>query len=880
MAALLAVVSATCLSPVSIFAQSVDSQPVPLIPPATPVDVKPQTTAPEAIKALIDKSEDAKKDVSARILKYVLEGPETPIPTSTAHPDAHFASAAVRGSEARKKEIAPMVDKWVKTSPDVSWLYFVLSVSDTPPGWIKNDPTAAPLFKPGTNDFKACLDSNLSREPHSQLGIIRGTSLMGKSVENFLAAAGAAARGAVTDCNSLRRVTAETSIANHDDGGPNPPMSPKDGSGGQGSGKPDPLASNQVFGFNDLYVDGAKVGNVSNGKDGYRTLSAKMYTTVVNGVVTNQLGIIDITNPGAVYTGAFINLPPQGPVTVTVYGGLPNGSNISRNYVVEDVNGQITISRPGTEDGKGMALKFSETEVANLRTEQVKKQGTTLIDGKPYFVLGQGGPQGSFVFFDAAMNPAYVSDGITIKDSNGSWGRSHTKPNLNAASGDPKDLWHMEWQGGRWTIVAGVGDLPPAPSTSTTTVHGARGSHGRAGRSGDDQQTSGPEPQDCAGGLCEGFDDQYTGRDASADLTDEWKEKVHFLRLKAHPHTFFMIFTGGDDQGGQILTVSDEPNEEGKGQIAGLIGVRGYKNDVVYETDSGNGLMVTYTSLQSMVDGHSKIDGSYMSAKDSVSGVRDVDVLTDMIKVHYVPAVKDESGAAVSNVDDVADKIYARVKGHGFTGNSYVITGSLTNSKRPLKVSGVDGDGKGHEFIVWPGDSVSKDPKPKSGDGKHAKQGAVADLGAGIAGMPLPEAGQELDGVGAIDPRKNASGVGVYQAQQNKGWYLFVEVLRGEDKNSAQTARYGYTLKGLPAQWAASGNEGLQGLDALDPPMSINGVPVPKLVEGSTGSKGVFAFYRVDSSNVKDKNLNCMGPVMWIGLSADEAKAACVKGKL
>jgi hypothetical protein len=801
------------------------------------------------------------------VQKYVLSAKEK------------YASAAVRASVQDKKLVGGIVTKWVSGAPlHAANLYFVLASSETVPSWIANDATASKLFVSGDRDLKACLAARLSAAPQSQVGKIQESGLA-KSVENFLIAAGTAAEQVLIDCGQKKKV--EASIATNDQGGPAAPMAPGFSPSG-GPGAPgDPLAGNQTYGFNDLYVNGAFVGNVSNGKDGYRTLSAKKYSNVVNGAIVEQMGITDITNPGNSYEATYVNLPLQGKTTVTIYGSKPDGSFITRSYDLVEINGQITISRPGTKDGQGQSMTFGAADLNAARAKQAGQQGTTMINGKPYFVLGQGGAKGTFLFFDASKNPPadapdYVSDGITIKDQSGNWGRAQGKPNLNAAHPDPANPWHLEWQNGHWTVVAGQGDVPAAPpSTSSGTVSGASsGTLSAASNPNAGPSASAP----CGNVSCHPFTDAYTKRDAAADLTGTFQSQVRIFVSDSNKTDFFLIFPQSMLSGTNIPELSAS-----NPALKGLVGVRGFKDSLVLETQNGGNLTVQYQSIQGLLDVFNKksksnsINGSYDSGNDTISHVTDLDVATDII-ANYVPAVKDAKGKTASK-----DSAVAAIKkcAAPFTSGGYKVGGTLTIANAPLEIFA---DGNKNQYL-WPTCAQDKSgAAPQPGDASLTGQGAVVDVPTGAvttATTGLPASGQTFND-GVLD-QKAASGssIGLYQSETSKSWYVFIQVAL--DDNTV--GRYGpIKLDGVIGQWMTKGGVSLQGLDHASPPLNKNAPAVIGFV-GGDATRGVYAAYRFgqtaqDGSNVRSKPGNCAGPVIWFGMTQAQAQAACVAGKL
>jgi hypothetical protein len=696
----------------------------------------------------------------------------------------------------------------------------------------------------------------------------------------------------IVNCNLARKKRNEADIAANDLGAVPAPMSP-DFNKKANAGPPDPLASNQVFGFNDLYVKGAQVGNVyRDAKDGYRTLSVKMYTvTQPNGTVINELGIVDITNPNNFYAPTYVKLPLSGKTPVTVYGGLNDGSFITRNYnlVVDMTTGQMTLTRPG--GGQGMA--FSSSGLAMARANQAAQQGTTTINGKQYYVLGEGGAGGSYQFFDKSkidargagsdplsLIPDFTSDPITIVDQSGNWVRKQTLPNLNAYFPNPNQQWHLAWQNNQWTVVSGPGDAPPSstPATpATPATPPAPGTNPAAPVAPASNALTAPAgPSACAGQKCATFADAYTNRDVNADFNADWKGKLTIVRKTSDPTDFFLILSAG-----LAVNPGSTPELSPARGLAGLVGVRGFKDNIVLETKVGDKLTVQYQPIQGLLDVFNQkaqtnaVTGLYDTGSDNITNVGDIDVATDIISA-YAPAVKDAKGAVVDKATAVATitkRAQARIAGL----SAYTVGGTLTNPKKELTVNGPT---QAQSWDVWPDDKVEEggtgtpDPNLKG-------PGAVMDIvTTGSPDLSLPDS---LDiGGGVTINRKDAKKdehVGVYKAKGAADWYVMFQVNR--QGGPARTSPI--KLGGSIGAWMKNaGSVGMQGLQGVNPPLDING---PTMQFIGDDAKGAYVVYRyaipaADGSNLQNQKGDCVGPVIWYGMGADDAQNVCVAGKL
>ena len=236
------------------------------------------------------------------------------------------------------------------------------------------------------------------------------------------------------------------------------------------------------YSFHNLYEDGGLVADVYRDRaDGYRRLSIKMYTLKdTDGTLSNRVGIVDITSQNRTFAPVFVPLNIPGMMTVRVYGALDNGGSLARDYeLFADPGGAITLQRPDTPPGQGGVSIFPLTQLMILRADEAARQGVMVnIDGTVYYVLGQGGASGSYLFFDKtlidnrayAANPFYlrplaVAVGVENVDADGLTVQGTGKPDLgtlpNAATG-AQDPFHLELNPatGTWLVVPGKGDAP------------------------------------------------------------------------------------------------------------------------------------------------------------------------------------------------------------------------------------------------------------------------------------------------------------------------------------------------------------------------------------------------------------------------------------
>ncbi len=884
MVAAWAAVWAACLTPGPAFADAAATN-VPT-PASKPVASAKRADAPHALEVLIKKGGQAQKDVEAAVQALVLD------------PDKKYAADDVRASADDAKLISAVVDKWVGAAPlHAATLYFVLASKDPAPDWVKNDPTASKLFAPSQYDLPACLADRLTTAPKSQVGLIQQASLA-TSLGNFLIAAGTDAQKVLLDCGHKRQI--ENSIAAHDQGTVPAPMSPGyDSANGGGNVLQNAPASS----FQNLYVDGAVVANVYRDKqDGYRKLSIKEYTVKgPDGALTSQIGVVDITDPAHIYAPAFVPIG-TGKTTISVYGGHDGGAPITRNYeLTVGPDGTITLARPKTQDGQGGVAKFSPGELATLRANQVAAQGGQVsIDGKNYYVLGQGGATGSYLFFDKSMidargnggnplllRPAAVADGVETVDADGmSVPASGKKPDMgtfyNPATG-AQDPYHLQFNqaSGQWEVKPGPGDPPPAPpGSSTDTAHvsaaAAAGANtsttGGAGGAGGPAAAASP----CGAAACGDFKDAYTGRDGNADLDQVDLAKVHIMKDKNQANTFYLVFAKGLVQAhGQAP--ADSPLVFGPSVLPGLIGARGLDDQIVFEQKKGQDLTVSYYPISAILaqynEGKTFNPALYDTGNNVISGAPAIDVALDVV-VTYSQGITDASGKPV-DYKTAAEAIVANFKkieaklGDG----GYMVSGSLDGKQTGNNTLRVMPDDKSLPYFeIWPeAKTVARDATSSgTGTGTAFQMADVSTLSGDHSFAP---------GFKLADDAKNPNAA--LYVDDGGDWSVVLRMNRAEGGKTYPVRSANIPLQGGIAQWMKAGGVKLQGLQGVGP-VSINN---SKIVFFGDDTKGAYVVYRdavpsPDNSNIQNAKANCAGPVIWRGMSKAQAQAVCVQGHL
>ena len=258
---------------------------------------------------------------------------------------------------------------------------------------------------------------------------------------------------------------------------------PVQGTTDAGGGGREP-ATGQGLGFDDLYRSGAAEANVQDkGDDGYRDLSVKVYSVKNGDHFDTKIGIVDITGaPGYIDSlGYWVPIPPSAPVfldmavakgdTPFTFPGREVGGRHYNFHMEED--GTITISRAigylgavadvFSHHEQTTALTTSVGQLLALHADQIAHAGTVKIGDEEFSMMGQGGLNGSALFFHKGeTNPAAMANLTEVRGGATSVIGGAIGPDMGTINGK---AYHMEFnkKTGLWEVKEGAGDQPPAP---------------------------------------------------------------------------------------------------------------------------------------------------------------------------------------------------------------------------------------------------------------------------------------------------------------------------------------------------------------------------------------------------------------------------------
>ncbi len=757
------------------------------------------------------------------------------------------------------------VHAWVKQADanKVAYLYFVMGPGDQNPPWASEGSDKYGLAKflkprgPWVKDLEAYL------EPWTASKIARTASA--DDVGRFLDATAHEASTVLFQNKDLTLDQLAARIKQNETTGLTPPTehastrNPLDGSGAG-------------FDFHALYEAGAVVRDIqSPGDKGYRRVSMKIFTQKnPDGSTQNMISIVDITpnDPNTPYLPKLIPLTQSGASTFALKDG---GRKYDLSVTQKDGDTQISFAREG---GKGTAIATSLRGLELARADQAASGGTVSIGGKSYYVLGQGGAHGSVLLFSksgldaaraavqsGAANPAILrpdamadvsqvdQDGVTVPIPG--------HPDLGTLDGKP---YHLEFDNDLkiWKTVPGKGDQPAPPKTAAAAPGAAPGAGPAptADRVDAATQMAGWDPGD----YNDGFDDQT-------------KQLIRIAAAKASGALeFHAAFFG---------PAKDWAASEGVGPVVGLAAgsvtkLYGFHSFVVERIVQGGQTTDRFFSVRQFVDlfkqgstadnlGAMVTSDAGMSMQGIIGKELAAYILSDMMKASDGTVRKFLTNAAAAE-----KKI----------GAEYVINGSaatlvLANEKNTYQVlpdltapgqvgsndglSGLKGPGSVFSLVGGPGLDF---PAKLAGDG-----GSDWVLGA-----------QSADKKAAVYKGTEKQTVGG-AAKTVEAWGLMFtfNTPGGMSRTPAPIPVFGDkgSLRMKPPSSYTLGS--------VPPAVALGSNALIEMYKGSTSAKGAVAVYKYpanDPANAKDPKGRCVAPVLWWGMTADQAKADCPKSSL
>lgn len=796
---------------------------------------------------LVDRNADARKDIGERLAKFI-QGKSA---------GQQYLTDGLLKDETLLKAAVAVAKEWPEKSKDksgkVAALYFVIGPeTDQLPAWAPAE--FKDRFKPGM-EWGVRLAAVLTSVHWSDSRRVAQQDAANGTVA-FLNDAADRAQKIVDDTRTKEE--AAGSVEDNNVTATQPPV----------VGRPNPLdTTGSGFGFNDLYgPPGAIVQKVYGaGDDGYRTLSMKMYTIMKDGKMQNFIGIVDITagDPNAPYKPTFIPMTQSGNSKVSLREG---GRKYSLSIGMENGEHTVTFGRAG-----GQGIVTSMEKLANARAEQASRGGIVSIpspDGPKFYAMGQGGENGSVLFFpkDDVDNRASIKDARYLRpatmgnvsqlDADGLTVPMEGKPPMGKVNGQPYHL-EFDFTTKMWRVTPGEGDKPAAVAKEGDPKAGQTAdgqTPAPAGATG--QQTAAPEgatlEQVVALAKQAGWNE--TGNE---EFSPEAKAKIRITSMvKGADGRFFNVYF---DPSLNVPT-----NQYAFAQVLGkepLKNIRGFKNYVVLQFPK-SAQYFPYADFAKYVSGTQVSPMIISPASGGMQNIKDVDVAIDVLKHLY--GVNDQA---------MFKTIRERVAKHVKSGE-YLISGS----SETLAV----GLGK-DRWTVWPDDVKLEDVGDNAGmTGLRGPGTAVSLVGAGRGpfkkdmDMPGNRTAALIEGQdhAAIYKGKEDESLPTGEMKTADVWYLMVDY----KKNGADARTKPLPVFGGQDRYALPKGYGMQGLEDVDLPDTAQLM----LLHGSTQEKGAIAAYRTalpdaqGGQNVKDKKGNCGGAVLWWGgVTKQQAQKAC-----
>ena len=805
---------------------------------------------------ILNKNSKAKDDVGQRVTDFLLK------------PDA--AKKSFVAADVDAAALAAVAKEWTKkqTPGSLAMLYFVVGVGPTPPDWVKNDDFLKKTVLP-EREAEGRLRTALSgyTDPGGQ---IKKTREKDASV-TFLNAAVVEAKKIFDDPRPKKVVN--TDINQNDNTGANPP----DGTRGAGSRL---NGASQQYTMKDLYLDGAVFGDVSGPKDEHsRKISMKIYTKRnADGSTTNEIGIFDITDEGNIYGRRF---PVGGGDQSFVLDDRTPGHK-KYELKFETLPGgdrKVVFTRPGG----GVPLETKVSDLYLKRADQAANLSNIInVGGQEFYVLPQGGRLGAVAMFPKALIDSRGTPGLDPRrlkpelyaeiGRRGSEGLPENlpgKPHLGAIGGKE---FHLEFNQelGVWEVKDGPGDKPAAPTTGDGTAPG-----GTPG--GTPGETPAPKPggmtlaellltfkDSLASGICK------INPDDTKDLAKDLKDRYAILAC-----TY-------DQRGGlkQVVLVPKSEVHPGQqleyGSVSGfkLLRARFFDHYLILEFDK----QVQYFDLLSYDTDANKKPTGFAVSGFVMNGKAVQFTHTDPFVHALKTYMKNVPAEALTEVP----KRVKAVQGS----KPYYVSGEF-----PKDVFIVMVTSDGVPYMVWPklekpGEAPKPAPDPYTtiNGPTNAFDGSVASDDASFPpDIKLPESRKAL-------PIKTQPDIVLYESDDAPKKYFIMFRYKGltpkvpsqQDGEQVVTTFRQKQLETFNASNPYPGNSLRMGGLMAGPVVKDRVASGYKFISGSTKEKGVMAMFQnkqVSATNAKEGEANCVGPVLWWGLSDVAALKACQEDK-
>lgn len=616
--------------------------------------------------------------------------------------------------------------------------------------------------------------------------------------------------------------------------------------------------------------------------------SRKIFMTMAtskqpDGFLADELRIYDITNPGDVFYQSYAIAPGGG----VIKGPLDDRTAGKREYKLTmqpNTQGELEIvfARPDSKGEGTITTTFSD--LMRLRAAQAVNAGQTkTINGQNFYVLGQLGETGDKLFFPAAvkdhvsgndmnkLRPSNMAVGL-VKNTNGRDSvMTGAKPDLGKIGGKP---YHMAWveqpdpnkpkYPGYFDVFEGEGDKPatnpPTGSTGTTP-------------------SPNPNPNDpdlenryLNSGYYALNPKAYEGAPEGRLRILSATEKGILWLLKEYPGDAFSkmhVVVIPDAKPKRIANVSFMPKPDATFTAQKMF-IHDHKYFVTV-SDGGTLYMDLGSISLNEKTGFSELGGVMADDKKTVSKITSKSILPHALNVAGFDGK--EIAVAMKNLETVLKDATV-----------YTIDGSRTVNL-VVKIGG----GKPMQF--WP---EIKDGPASDGSHTDTKTGNAYDAykGAGPLDEKFPEA-PTLDGM-KLAKIKDVSDAVIYvnevpaasaTKEKPRRYYMLVG-FNNKDQKMRTAFMNVFNVGDGTLEPPAGDKFDIAGLlhVKFDGDLMTSGmeprVVSPQKKDPTKGLYGMFATRASAKANTKDPATNCLGPVVWWGMTKDQAVEACKKNAL
>ena len=763
----------------------------------------------------------------------------------------------------------------------IAVLYFVMGPDAALPAWAAQNAVLGKTLKPAMT-WSTRLAEALATKQHwtdtkqiAQSGAAEATTA-------FFNDAAAQAQIVLDDPRTKKEI--QLSVDANDTTAVKPPTT------GNGANPLD--ATGAGFSFDDLYKKGAEVANIYNPNDkGFRTLSMKIYTTLdANKNPISQVGVVDITANDITSPSLpqFIDVSKPGDTDIVMRDG-------GRHYTVTvGTDGSVVLKRAGSKDGDGGGrLATTAGQLSSERDAQIMSSGAVVIPpppapgGQPYYVLGQGGAKGTFLFFSQSQmqrapngnaHPELMGD---VAQVIGDGTTAPIKGNIDIGQLQDGTYWHLEFDmtTRMWKVVKGQAT---PPSTSTTTTGGTTTTPPAGSTTTTTVPTTDPTTDPTsATTLAQAID---IAKADKPDKTQVWVEDagnagldpavLAQLRIMSNKQQdnmthFKVLFDPSLDVNDPRIAPAKNNSFEFLpiSQNVRLLHIRGVKKFIAlaYATNTQYYDLPNFVNYVKHVYDASlsyQQAGSFSTSNGQMQTVTSVDIMEDVL-THSLKVPKDSPMLATLRA-----RVAKNAKDSG-----YVINGDTTTIYLGYGESGM---------TIWPNEIAAGDHGTNDGMTGLRGPGTAVSLTGGERGDFKPEMDMGSGRTATLVKKDNHAAIYTATEDENVGgtikpskvWYIMIEY----KKNNLDSRSKALPVFGGQSRYQLPSGYQIQGLPDLNLPDTTQ----LAMLYGSSQEKGAIVAYRTTlpdgqgGSNVRDKAANCAGPVIWWGsVTKEQAQAAC-----